>query len=289
MRSFLNKFLLKMIIALVIGVIMGVAGGLTADAFIASPTVENAAQEEQRRVQQEAINRTIDSHKKPDARTRVEDSTKGPYQAVVHLTITYESGAEANCSGFIIAPKVVLTNEHCLVEEATDLRPYSEKARLVTVDPGVNGEFTPPLFGSVQSTQFQVSASGQDYGVIFLPKPLPVVPFGLGEFPHHPESADMQTAGYPGDKDYSTMWESKYHGFAFLDEKRGVISGGEAFGGQSGSPLFQIEEGRFVVKGILWGKTACDDQGHCPLEQVTYFVPFTYWELLEINLWIAMS
>lgn len=194
MRSFLNKLPLYIIMP-VIGAIIGVGIGLTTvDAFIASPTEKQAAQEEQRRVQQETINRTVDSHKKTDTRTRVEDSTEGPYQAVVHLSITYERGAQAACSGFIVAPKVVLTNEHCL-----------KQARLVVIDPGVNGEFGPSLFGSIESTQFQVSASGQDYGVIFLPKPLPVVPFSIGEFSHHPESADMQIAGYPGDKDYSTM------------------------------------------------------------------------------------
>nr|WP_255724726.1 trypsin-like serine protease [Shimazuella soli] len=266
-----------------IGVLLGLLINPANHAGTTSLTAKKGEQEAR-------INQAIAAHNKPDARTRVVNSLEWPYQAVVHLLVKYEEERWFSCTGFSVAPKVVLTARHCLKNPEVclqKLKPCNEMAQLVEVAPAVNGQYMP--FQILTSTRFQVSASGQDYGVIFLPNLIPTAHFSLKEFPHHAESADMVTAGYPGDKDASTMWESKYHDFVYLNKKLGVISGGVSFHGQSGSPLFQVEGRRFVAEGILWGGTACDEHGVCPQERVTYFVPFTDRVLREIRMWIAMS
>ncbi len=144
------------------------------------------------------------------------------------------------------------------------------------------------LSASMTSTHFTVSSSGLDYGVIFLPRSISTAHFALQVFPEDTESADLVIAGYPADKDEFTLWASKFHSFAYVNGPR-VISGGVSYFGQSGSPLFQVEEGRFVAKGILTNKTGCNEDGTCPRLQVTYFLPFTESVLREIRMWIAMS
>lgn len=228
-------------------------------------------EQENQRIKRE--NRLIEAHKKPDSRMRVQRPLDGPYQAIVQLTL--DKGEKKNCTGFVVAPKAVLTNRHCL-----------EDAKSVLVEIGENDGDGLAIYKSMESTRFQVSASGLDYGVIFLPDPLTTAHFSLQEFPENADLATMVTAGYPGDKDYFTMWENKYHCFAFLGKSE-VISGGVAAGGQSGSPLFQIKGGRFAAMGIHYASSACEG-GNCPLE-TTFFVPFSDWVLLEIRLWIAMN
>lgn len=91
-----SKNFLPIILCLIIWILCGVS-------------VSNSMETYQ---QQNQVSRAIESHKKPDARVKVEHPLAGPYQAIVHLTVVKPS--KWYCSGFVVGPRAVLTNKHCL-------------------------------------------------------------------------------------------------------------------------------------------------------------------------------
>ncbi len=154
-----------------------------------------------------------------DGRTRVLNSRASPYSAVCHVERDFGNGRFSGCSGFLVAPNIVITAGHCLHSAIrARLRHRATPAR-IRVTPGRNGP-NPP-FGAFIGTRWYVPRRfvshmdrESDYGILVLDRPVPpaVRPLALRalsdiELQQVRAQRLLHIAGYPGDKPHGTMWE----------------------------------------------------------------------------------
>ncbi|MEI6137206.1 MAG: trypsin-like serine protease, partial [Chloroflexota bacterium] len=135
-------------------------------------------------------------------------SADAPYRMIVLLQITYASGGQAGCTGFMIGPHTVGTAGHCLVS------PTAGKATQVRVTPGLDGLDAP--YASVQATSFSTTTlwanfqdDRSDFGTITLPSD--ALGNATGWFrSRSASSAELttgvfSTAGYPAVRTLGTL------------------------------------------------------------------------------------
>lgn len=174
-----------------------------------------------------------------DNRVLITKTTSYPYRAITKVS----SSNLGDCTGFLVGVHTVLTAGHCVYD-------YNTKswAQGLIVVPGMSGTYAP--YGSYISSDFVVPTSWYyygdanfDYAVIQLPYDIGKITGYFGTY-YTTGSLNGQptyVTGYPGDKDYGTMWRSsgaiqdtwQYRLFYSNDTTRG----------DSGSPVFQNRAG----------------------------------------------
>jgi V8-like Glu-specific endopeptidase len=119
------------------------------------------------------------------------------------------------CSGTVVGPKHVITAAHCLFENGK----FPDEVKFY---PGIKNspETTRAPFGVFKAVNVQVFAGyaqtdgepDYDVGMISVDRQMPVAPLSLAVAPEYSQTDNhtLKVTGYPGDKDYGTMWESQW-------------------------------------------------------------------------------
>ncbi|MEM6421573.1 MAG: serine protease [Pseudomonadota bacterium] len=148
-----------------------------------------------------------------DDRRRVLNTAAAPYNSVCAVERDFGTGRWSGCTGFLVAPDLVITAGHCLHSHRRGGAP-----RRIRVTPGRDQGHRP--FGSVRAARwgahprFVASANPAfDFGWIRLVRPLPAPrpAFRLttpsnAALTRIRQSRLLHIAGYPSDKPTGQMW-----------------------------------------------------------------------------------
>jgi glutamyl endopeptidase len=176
-----------------------------------------------------------------DNRVRVFATTSYPWRAICSLKITAKDGSKWIGTGWLVAPRTVITAGHCVF-----MHDHGGWAKSIEVIPGLNDASRP--YGSGISSNLR-SVTGwtnsknrdYDYGAIILPansRPGDLTGyFGFGvKTDAYLMSSVLNLSGYPGDKGGNQQW------FMALKPKsvtsRVIKYDIDTFGGQSGAPVW---------------------------------------------------
>jgi glutamyl endopeptidase len=207
---------------------VGEGGVFTRDAFFASYP------ELYQRSVQEIIFGT-------DDRVRITPTTTFPWRAICALRITAKDGSRWIGTGWLVAPRTVITAGHCVYLHAQGGWPKS-----IEVIPGLNDSARP--YGSCTGTSFRSVAgwvndkkSEYDYGCIILPKDCrPGDRTGIFGFAVKDDqyllNAYLNLSGYPGDKGGNQQWFMAHKAKSVTP--RIIYYEIDTMGGQSGSPVW---------------------------------------------------
>jgi len=177
-----------------------------------------------------------------------------PWTTICRLEITYATGKRCVASGFLVHPAVVATSAHVILHPD----PSIGRATEIAVTPGFDQG--PPRRRRLVSTTFRIRSgwgdpgpqgflAANDYGAVLLSDPAAFAGFGVLEW-CDPAALDLANnfavSGYPAEK------HGQWRNWNLVTEigevaLRHVIQTTE---GQSGSPLFQVKDGRVLVAGI---------------------------------------
>jgi Trypsin len=80
-----------------------------------------------------------------DGRTRVLQTSRPPYAAVCQIERDFGDGRLSGCSGFLVAPNVLVTAAHCVFSRPRHLLLGRGAPRRIRVTPARNGTGPPPL------------------------------------------------------------------------------------------------------------------------------------------------
>ena len=188
-----------------------------------------------------------------DDRKKITATTKYPWRAICSLRIKAKDGTSWIGTGFLIGLRTVITAGHCVY-----MHKHGGWAKSIEVIPGRNGSKKP--YGSCKSSKFH-SVKGwtkskkrsHDYGSIILPKNCKygntVGYFGYGNYGFFDLlGLKVNLSGYPGDKPVGTQW---WHARKIKAvTSRTLVYNIDTAGGQSGSPVWRIKNGKRYAVGI---------------------------------------
>ena len=187
-----------------------------------------------------------------DDRTRINNTTDVPWRMICSLRITAGDGSGWIGTGWLVAPRTVITAGHCVY-----IANRGGWVRSIDVIPGRNGAAEP--LGRCTSHSFrsvlgwtQSGHRNYDYGAIILPR---TCGFGrLGGFGFASlsdaslRSLRLNLSGYPGDKPPGTQW---YHARTTKSvTPRTIVYDIDTAGGQSGAPVWRNLNGTRHAVGI---------------------------------------
>jgi V8-like Glu-specific endopeptidase len=199
-----------------------------------------------------------------DDRVRISPTTTFPWRAICALRITAKNGSIVWGTGWLVAPRTVITAGHCVYLHALGGWPKS-----IEVIPGLNDAQRP--YGSYVGTSFRSVAGWvndkkreYDYGCIILPRASrPGDRTGVFGFAvkdnNYLMNAYLNLSGYPADKGGNQQW--------FMARKaksvapRVIYYEIDTMGGQSGSPVWiKVGNARYAVgihtNGLITGNSA---------------------------------
>ena len=176
-----------------------------------------------------------------DNRVRINATTTYPWRAICSLKITARDNSRWIGTGWLVAPRTVITAGHCVF-----LHDHGGWAKSIEVIPGLNDASRP--FGSCSSNNLRsvvgwVNSKNRDYdyGAIILPADCRpgdrtgYFGFGVKTDPYLMSSV-LNLSGYPGDKGGNQQW------FMALKPKslttRVIKYDIDTIGGQSGAPVW---------------------------------------------------
>lgn len=191
-----------------------------------------------------------------DSRTRVQPPFKFPYTAICSLRIAASDGQRFIGTGFFVGPRVVLTAGHCVY-----MHDHGGWADTIEVIPALDGSSRP--YGSVVCGHFHSlkgwtknKKSGYDYGAIILPENSALgQKTGWFGFCYHSsdkyfKNLPITIAGYPGDKGGNQQWGMSGVCTGVTDGGRKIAYTIDTFGGQSGSPVWEVKNNSYYAKAI---------------------------------------
>jgi glutamyl endopeptidase len=245
------------------GTLRRVSGALGAVRGLAGSLLSESAEETDAEVEAEleAAAEQMEVIIGTDDRTRIRNTTAVPWRRICQLTIRARNGAQYVGTGFLIGKRTVITAGHCVFIHAAGGWPA-----YIDVAPGRNGPSRP--FGTVRAIQFRsvngwVSSKSRDhdYGAIILPANTPANIQGLGGFGfgYWPDSQLRQRmvnlSGYPGDggkmgpdrEPASQWWMARQ---ITSVASRSFAYDIDTVGGQSGSPVWTLQNGQRIAVGI---------------------------------------
>src|SRR5262245_35725594 len=183
-----------------------------------------------------------------DGRTRVLRTNQSPYAAICHIERDFGDGRLSGCSGFLIAPRVVLTAGHCVFSRPRRLLLGHGAPRRIQVTAGRDGTTRP--FGSQWATRWYAhrrfvnqADAVYDFGIIVVPRPFRRLPGTFSVSAPDDRSLEvvraqrlLHIAGFPADKPLGTMWEHSER----LDRigERALHYSVDTCPGHSGSPVW---------------------------------------------------
>ncbi len=189
---------------------------------------------------QELVAEVVIDH---DDRKQKHDTTGYPYRCVCSLVITAANGKRFIGTGWLAGPRTVVTAGHCVY-----MRRQGGWARQIDVYPGRNGDSKPIEARSedLRSVQGWVTYARpeSDYGAIILPETF--TDHNAGYFGFSTCDAErlgtdfVYLYGYPGDQPTGTMWGHCRQVKRLRRET--LVYDIDTYGGNSGGPVFLIEE-----------------------------------------------
>ncbi|MGH7502583.1 MAG: trypsin-like serine peptidase [Longimicrobiales bacterium] len=189
-----------------------------------------------------------------DDRIRIANTTAYPWRCICSLRITAKDGSRWIGTGWLVGPRTVVTAGHVVF-----IHSRGGWVQNIEVIPGRDAGNSP--FGSCFSTNFrsvkgwtQKKKSSHDYGAIILPRECGFGN-GLGYFGYANLgyfslfNLKVNLGGYPGDKSPagSLWWHARR--IKFVTSRR-LIYNIDTAGGQSGSPVWRLKDGKRHVVGI---------------------------------------
>ncbi|WP_440948148.1 trypsin-like serine peptidase [Methanosarcina sp. T3] len=188
-----------------------------------------------------------------DDRVQITNTTAFPWRAVCSLKITAKDGSRWIGTGWLVGPRTVITAGHVVY-----MHSRGGWARSIEVIPGRNGSVRPyesctsSYFHSVKGWTKKKKRS-HDYGAIILPSSCQ---YGtrLGYFGYANlnrsslKGLKVNLSGYPGDKPSGTQW---WHARRIKwVTVRTIVYNIDTAGGQSGSPVWWLTNGKRYAVGI---------------------------------------
>jgi glutamyl endopeptidase len=188
-----------------------------------------------------------------DERIRVTDTRAYPWRAICALSITAANNRQFIGTGWLISPRTVITAGHCVF-----MHEEGGWARSIRVIPGCNDSDQP--YGVHVGTDLR-SVTGWttskkrefDYGAIILPPASrPGDQTGYFGFATRTDAflinAALNLSGYPGDKGGRQQWFMAQRPKAVSDHV--ITYDIDTMGGQSGSPVWVLENGQRYGVGV---------------------------------------
>jgi glutamyl endopeptidase len=190
-----------------------------------------------------------------DDRVRINNTAVRPWSGICHLNITARNGQRFIGTGWLIAPRTVITAGHCVY-----IHNAGGWVSEVEVSAGRNAAVRP--FGAIKSSRVSSSPEwvaarnrNHDYGCIILPKAPRSTSGALPFSFNYAARTDVQIrsralnlSGYPGDKGGITQW---FHARMAKAVTPDVITYDiDTAGGQSGSPVWHLENNVRTAVGI---------------------------------------
>jgi V8-like Glu-specific endopeptidase len=223
-----------------------------------TPSAEQLPQPDQEENLPDAYFGSFDEHADEvvigrDDRRRITATNRYPWSATCSLRIATRTGKTYIGTGWFIGPRTIMTAGHCVY-----LHNEGGWAKSITVMPGRNGSSMP--FGAHVATHFR-SVTGwtgsrqrsNDFGCIILPENNRLgVRTGSFGFAYMSDATLRQKylnlTGYPGDKPAGTQW---YHARRTKSvTSRTIVYDIDTAGGQSGSAVYHIKDGKRYAVGI---------------------------------------
>lgn len=191
-----------------------------------------------------------------DERRRISPASSFPWRVHCALRITARDGSRWIGTAFFISPRVLVTAGHVVwINSASEAR--RGWVRRIEVMPGRDGSDLP--YGTVTSTRFysvrgwtEQGDDEYDYGAIVLDTPLGERTGWLGFGAYSDETLTSSTgnlAGYPGDRGNGTEQWYMARRISSVGVRK-VFYDIDTFGGQSGSAVYRIRDGRRHAVGI---------------------------------------
>lgn len=188
-----------------------------------------------------------------DDRIQITSTTTYPWRAICSLRITAKDDSQWIGTGWLNGPGTVVTAGHVVY-----MHSRGGWVKRIEVVPGRNGAIRP--YGSAIATTFR-SVKGwteskkrsHDYGAILLPAASKygnqVGYFGFANLSLFSLVAlKVNLSGYPGDKPVGTQW---FHARRIMFvTPRTIVYNIDTAGGQSGSPVWRLKDGKRHCVGI---------------------------------------
>jgi glutamyl endopeptidase len=200
----------------------------------------------------------------PDDRVKISSTNVYPWRAHASLLITARDGSMWIGTGWFIGPHTLMTAGHVVYIKNSGVTGRDGFVRSIKVMPGRNGTTLP--YGSVTSSNLRTvqgwATNGDeehDYGAIILDTDLGATTgwFGFGVYSNATLTASVgNISGYPGDKPDGTQWYAARRIASVAARK--VYYDIDTFGGQSGSAVYRIVDGKryaFAVHAYGGGTT----------------------------------
>ena len=186
----------------------------------------------------------------PDDRVKITSTNVYPWRAHASLLITARDGSMWIGTGWFIGPHTLMTAGHVVYIKNSGVPGRDGFVRSIKVMPGRNGATLP--YGSVTSSNLRTvqgwATNGDeehDYGAIILGTDLGLTTgwFGFGVYNDADLTASVgNISGYPGDKPDGTQWYAARRIASVAARK--VYYDIDTFGGQSGSAVYRIVDGK---------------------------------------------
>jgi glutamyl endopeptidase len=186
----------------------------------------------------------------PDDRVQISATNVYPWRAHASLLITARDGSLWIGTGWFIGPHTLMTAGHVVYIKNSGVDGRDGFVRSIKVMPGRNGTTLP--YGSVTTSNLRTvkgwadnGDEEHDYGAIILDTDLGATTgwFGFGVYSDATLTASVgNISGYPGDKPDGTQWYAARRIASVAARK--VYYDIDTFGGQSGSAVYRIVDGK---------------------------------------------